>query len=136
MKRSPQNAFTLVEMIVVIAILAVLAGLVVGRGPVRSARLDLDGAGRTVAHSLQLTRSRAIAQDRTIRWLAGPFGFGAEGETPQHLPANVGLQAPAAIGFAADGSASGGRVILHDGDRRLAIGVDWLTGRIRLADGV
>jgi hypothetical protein len=39
----------------------------------------------------------------------------------------------AAIRFNGDGSASGGRIDLANGERRAQVGVDWLTGRISVS---
>ena len=41
----------------------------------------------------------------------------------------------AAIRFAPDGSASGGRIRLAEGEHRILFGVDWLTGRVSVSDG-
>jgi len=38
------------------------------------------------------------------------------------------------IRFNPDGSSTGGRIVLADPPRRVAVGVDWLTGRISIAD--
>ncbi len=43
--------------------------------------------------------------------------------------------AQAGIAFLPDGSSSGGRVELADGSRHMQIGVEWLTGRVSVADG-
>ena len=40
----------------------------------------------------------------------------------------------AGISFAPDGSSSGGRIVLADGGRRVQVGVDWLTGRVSVAN--
>jgi general secretion pathway protein H len=39
-----------------------------------------------------------------------------------------------AIRFNPDGSSTGGRISLSDGGRRIAVGVDWLTGRVAVAE--
>ncbi len=39
-----------------------------------------------------------------------------------------------AIRFDPDGSSTGGRIDLVEGKRKLEIGVDWLTGRVRVID--
>jgi hypothetical protein len=36
--------------------------------------------------------------------------------------------------FAPDGSATGGVIILGTPGRRILVGVDWLTGRVDIAD--
>ena len=41
----------------------------------------------------------------------------------------------AAITFLPDGSSTGGRVELAGAARRVQVGVDWLTGRVTVADG-
>ena len=38
------------------------------------------------------------------------------------------------IRFNPDGSSSGGRITLTDGNRVMMVGVDWLTGRVSVAD--
>jgi general secretion pathway protein H len=68
-------------------------------------------------------------------------GDGAE----RHLPANlsfelltiVGESRGAGIGdirFNPDGSSTGGRIVLAGAQQRMAVGVDWLTGRVTVAD--
>lgn len=129
-----QGGFTLIEMIVVLVILGLMLGLVVSRAPMHSQRLDLDGVSRQMMGSLRLARSRAIAQNRTVIWVAASSGFSLDGEAPRRLPADVTVAAGERIGFAADGSSSGGRVVLQSGERKVAIGVDWLTGRVQVAE--
>jgi general secretion pathway protein H len=67
--------------------------------------------------------------------------FRIDGRTPTILSnsltvslTTVSVQTPggprAAIRFNGDGSTSGGRIELTDGQRRAQVGVDWLTGRV------
>jgi general secretion pathway protein H len=128
------NGFTLIEMIVVLAILGLMLGLVVSHGPVHSQRLDLDATAQEIARSLRLARSRAIAQNRTVTWLPMRGGYSLDGGPPRTLPADVALTAAGAIGFAADGSSSGGLVTLRGGERQIAIALDWLTGRVAIEE--
>jgi general secretion pathway protein H len=129
-----QRGFTLIEIIVVLVILGLMLSLIVGHGPLHSQRLDLDATARQITGSLRLARSRAIVQNRTVIWVAGANGFSLDGGPAQRLPADVAVVAAGPIGFAADGSSSGGRIALQGGDRRVAIEVNWLTGRVRLAE--
>jgi general secretion pathway protein H len=39
-----------------------------------------------------------------------------------------------AIRFNPDGSSTGGRITVGDAVRKIAVGVDWLTGRVSLSD--
>src|SRR6185437_920341 len=130
-----QRGFTLLEMIVVVAILGMMAMLIVSRGPMRSARLDLDGTAGQMAQSLRLARSQAIAHNRIVTWTVKPGeGFGPADRPPQPIPAGLAVAQSETIGFAGDGSSSGGQVILRGRGRQVAIAVDWLTGRVRLAE--
>jgi general secretion pathway protein H len=133
-----QGGFTLLEIIVVLAILGLMLSLVVSRGPLHSQRLDLDATAREMAASLRLARSRAIVQDRAVTWVAGPRGFSLDGGVPRQLPVDVAVvdsgSIGGAIGFAADGSSSGGHITLQGGERRVAIEVNWLTGRVAITE--
>jgi general secretion pathway protein H len=39
------------------------------------------------------------------------------------------------IRFNPDGSSTGGRISVADGARSIAVGVDWLSGRVSVAEG-
>ncbi len=137
------DGFTLIEMIVVLAIMGMMLGLVLTRGPVRSQRVEIDAAARDIAGSLRLARSTAIAENRvvsfnidvvhsTVRTDGGPART-----LPNYLTLRVTAErggAVPSIRFAPDGSSSGGRIELITLGRRVQIGVDWLTGRIRIVD--
>ena len=68
-------------------------------------------------------------------------GAGAERRLPANLAIGlltvVGESRGAGIGdirFNPDGSSTGGRITIADGQRRIAVAVDWLTGRVSVAD--
>src|SRR5260370_20890812 len=141
------SGFTLIEVIVVLAILGLALVLVVGYKPPWSSGLGLKGTAAELASGLRLARSEAIASNRSVVLdldLIGHryrVGTGAE----RRLPGNVSIELLTIAGeregagtgdirFNPDGSSTGGRIALGDGRQRLAIGVDWLTGRISVAD--
>jgi general secretion pathway protein H len=128
-----QCGFTLLEIIIVLVIMGLALAVFAGHGPMRSARLDIDGTAREIAGSLRLARSRAIALDRSLTWVATPESFGAAGEPSHPVPPDVVLNGSREIGFAPDGSSTGGQLMLQGGERKVVIGVDWLTGAVRLA---
>jgi general secretion pathway protein H len=135
MNRNSERGFTLIEMIVVLVVLGLVLGLVITHGPVRSQRLELDSAARQVAGALRVARSRAIADDRVVTVTFASGAYRLDGDTPTALPGGIALAGDRVIRFTPDGESSGARVVLRDGERRMAIGVDWLTGRARLSEG-
>lgn len=137
-----QQGFTLIEMIVVLVILALIAGIVMSRGPSRSPALEVKQAVALVAQAFRGARAQAIAADRPVD---------VEIDTIDHairtgpgrltlLPATVAIETTiprqprrTVIRFAPDGSSSGGGVLLAEGTVRTLVTVDGLTGRVRFA---
>ncbi len=118
-----QAGFTLLEMLVVIAVMGLILAMVTGFGPPRSHRLELQLAAQQVAEAMRSARGEAIAQGRLV-----PV-------TLPRLPAwlAVAVQAPqGGLVFAPDGSASGGQVVLDGGGREITISADWLSGAVRI----
>jgi general secretion pathway protein H len=148
-----QRGFTLIEMIVVLVVLGLIGGIVIARGQSRSATLEVKQAVGMVAQAMRGARAAAIADDRTETIEIDTVGHTvrAGSARPVLLPGAVGITALmiaaaappeaivrrryVAIRFAPDGSSSGGGVVLAEGNVRMAVGVDWLTGRVRFADG-
>ncbi len=125
--------FTLLEMIVVLAILGLSLVLIMARGPMHSARLDAEATARELAGSLRLARGQAIAQDRRVSVMLEANRYHVDGLATHMIPIDVALSGNAMIGFAPDGSSSGGAVVVQGPTSRIDITVDWLTGQIRLA---
>ncbi len=141
-----QEGFTLIEILVVLAILGVTIGLVVGRFSVRSRGLETRGAAAAIAQSLRAARAQAIATDHDVSVVFDPLrhAFAADASPVQTLapdlavavlpPALAGRGDARIIRFSADGSATGGQVLLGIGRRRIGITVEWLTGKVTVAD--
>jgi general secretion pathway protein H len=141
------GGFTLLEMIIVLVVLALVAGIVVGRGPQRSRALDVRAAVADVVAALRGARGRAIAANRPVLVVVnGEQGsMSVDGLPAFRSPAGMALAAATGLGgvpgprltgirFAPDGSSTGGRIVLADGARRVSVGVDWLTGRVSVTD--
>lgn len=135
--------FTLIEVLVVLAILGLTAGLVATRGPGRNAALDLRAASGEVARAMRLARTQAIAGNAPVPVVLDPAaaGYRVGDGPPRRLAAGIDLSVVAVAGaglptilFTPDGSSSGGRVELAAAGRRVQVSVEWLTGRVVVAD--
>ena len=146
-KREPEAGFTLLEMIIVIVVLGLALGMVVARGPMNSPRMEENAAVQRVAGALREARAAAIATDRPVGVAIDLTGHRVQvgARAPVALPPELRIAVVtvagetvgdrlAAIDFAPDGSSTGGRIELSAGQRRVSIGVDWLTGRVRIAN--
>jgi general secretion pathway protein H len=139
--------FSLIELVVALAVLGLALVLITGYKPPWSSSLGLDGTARELAAQLRLARSQAIVANRAVTFgldLAG-HRYRVGTDTPRPLPGNyqialltvAGEKASATAGgirFNPDGSSTGGRITLAEAKRRVAVGVDWLTGRVSIAD--
>ena len=145
-----ESGFTLIEIIVVLVVIGLILGIAVARGPMRSPSLEARAAADRLVRTLRLARTQAIAADHTVTVAVDPERhlFALDGATPQSLPPQMEVALAVAdtvvtatpghrvgvVRFAPDGSSSGGRVTLTEGRHSVAVGVDWLTGRVTIAD--
>ena len=141
--RGRETGFTLIEVIVVLAVLAFALALLVGYKPPWSSSLGLRGTAAELASGLRLARSEAILRNRPILFeidLAG-HQFRVDTGPVRRLPPQLsialltvsGERRDAATGnvrFNPDGSSTGGRISLSDGPQKVTIGIDWLSGRV------
>jgi general secretion pathway protein H len=138
--------FTLIEMLVVLAILALVIALVPPLLSGGQAEAQFTAAAHEIAAGLRETRSLAIRTGRTeaftLDLAAGTFR-GAGADRAHHLPSGIRLSLLTAsedriaddagrIRFFADGSSTGGSIRLEAGATQSDVLVDWLSGRISL----
>jgi general secretion pathway protein H len=138
--------FTLIEILVTLAVLGFALMLFVGYKAPWSATLDLKGTAAELAQQLRLARAEAIARDRPVEFALDLAHHSYRiGDAPMHLlPAGLAVRMltiageqrgpGGAIRFNPDGSSTGGRISLSAGRRQIAVGVDWLTGRVAVAE--
>jgi general secretion pathway protein H len=131
--KADQDGFTLLEMIVVIIVVAMVGGLVLIKQPWHSAGLNADATVRALTNALRLARSRAIAQDRVVTVVTAAGSFSVDGGAAWMLPPEEVLSS-SQMAFAPDGGSTGGTIMLAAGQRRIAVDVNWLTGRVRSRD--
>lgn len=133
-----QRGFTLLEMLVVIVLISIAAGLV-GFGLQQGLRAakERQAVGQVV-EALRSTRARAIVggtTESTVFDLRN-LSVQAPGRPKKYSPAGLQVtlhtaeQAGAAVDFYPDGSSTGGHVLLANGSRRWRIDIGWLTGSV------
>jgi general secretion pathway protein H len=143
-----QAGFTLLEVIVVLAIGAVIYAVLLA-GPLRGASsADLKYAARSLASGLRQAQASAMAtrRDAVLTLDLDSREFTIPGDVEPHkLPDGVDLklytaqsevasERRGAIRFYPDGSSTGGRVTVSVGKRKYLVDVDWLTGRVSIGD--
>ncbi len=141
------DGFTLIELLVSLAILGLALVLIAGYKPPWSRGLGLQATAAELAAGLRLARSEAILSNRAVVFDLDLIGhrYRVGTGTPRLLPADLSLELLTISGearngregdirFNPDGSSTGGRISLADGRRRIGVGVDWLTGRVSVAD--
>jgi general secretion pathway protein H len=120
--------------------------MILGRGPARSRGLEMRAAAGALAQTLRAARAAAIAGDRdvTVAIDARRHEFAADRGEIRQVDRSIEMvvQPPSLRGpgdtrlirFSPDGSSTGGEVLLGSGKRRLDISVEWLTGKVSVAD--
>ncbi|MBW8458691.1 MAG: GspH/FimT family pseudopilin [Thiobacillus sp.] len=143
-----QAGFTLLELLVVLALLAMTYALIPPMFAVGGSTAELKAGARQVAAGLRKARSQAIVSrgEATLTLDVEAHSFLLSGDSkPRKLPqqAEIGVYtaqgevtdaSTAAIRFYPDGSSTGGRVSLAMGERKFLVDVDWLTGQVEILD--
>lgn len=142
--RGPTAAgFSLLELIVVLAILALAAALVAPRIPVASRAIALKAEAHAIqrameeagASALATRRAQSVALDLVAMKLRGASseraldpGIAITATFAQTSRANAQI---AHFIFLPDGTTTGGRVTLKRGRQAIAVEANWLTGAVR-----
>jgi general secretion pathway protein H len=138
--------FSLIELLLVIIIIAAGSVMIVRFVGGGTPTWELKGGARKVAAAMRMARSDALTtrKETTVTIDLERREFLVSGDSRTHaLPprAEVKLftadqevisQTQGAIRFYGDGSSTGGRVTISEGERKFEVDVDWLTGRVRI----
>ncbi len=140
------RGFTLLELVVVLALASMLIALV---PPLISAAIpgvELKSSARRVASGLRLAREEAIRTGREVAFTLNLEDRSYQVEGPFRrisLPRGLDLKLVVAesemqndqigsIRFFADGGSTGGRIILARDGSGWQVGTQWLTGRVQV----
>lgn len=142
------RGFTLIEIMVVMAILALMLVLISPNFSTALPGVSLKAAARTLAGGLRHARSRAIARNEEVALaidvetrryaIVGGKTSGklpGEGEIRLFTAQSELIDATSGtIRFFPDGGSTGGGITFIDGERRYRVLVDWLTGQTSIHD--
>ena len=139
-----RGGFTLLEMLVVLALIALLAGLSTQLVRPAAPRLRLEAAARGLCAALRATRARAIAtnEEATLIFDLERKAYVSPSVRETFIPAEARVQVSVASGqrdlrenaglvFYPSGGSTGGDIILEIGGNRAIIQVNWLSGTTR-----
>jgi general secretion pathway protein H len=146
-RNKAQAGFTLIEMIVVMAVIGLMVGIVVAKGPMRSRTLTQRAAVQAMSSGLREARARAVATNRPVEFAVDIEHkvFRVGDSKPIALPPEFAMSMVSAAGqrmsdtiaairFDPDGSSTGGRIDLATDNRHIRIGVDWLSGKVSVSN--
>ena len=145
------KGFTLVELLIVLVIMSLLLSLVPPLLSNVMPSVTIKAAANDLYHDLKYVRNMAILNGRQSSIVIDTVNSSYSSESKDNgkiisLPSDIRIaventqlqQLPEenqTIGFFADGSSTGGVVLLSTNDRTFTIVVDWLTGKVSLSEG-
>jgi general secretion pathway protein H len=146
MAKASERGFTLLEMVCVIAIVAMLAAVLLPFVPRHTSRARLQAYAIEAAALLKADRNAAILSGVDVSTLVNaPLRAIRSGATAQlvRIPEDVRFEAllpqtcrqraaASTISFFSDGMSCGGAITLARLDTSYEIRVNWLTGRIEI----
>ena len=147
-RRADQRGFTLLELLVVLAIIGLVVALVPGFMLRSQPQLDIAVAARAIANGLRQTRSEAVVSNRSQVFAldVDERVFRSGDRPPVRIDDGIALSFRTArsqllgdgigqIRFFPDGSSTGGLISVGLGDMQARVRSDWLTGLVTVDVG-
>ena len=151
-RRSTSRGFTLLEIVLVMAIIALATVLAAAAMTGGFKGMQLKASAKEIASNLRYTRTQAIATGQPQRFVIDPVKHVWQAPNAHHgsIPDKLAIEftgareaqvkgAPSsqgAIEFFPDGAATGGRIRLTAGTAAWDIDVAWLTGQVKVRQGI
>ncbi len=143
-----QNGFTLIEVIVVMVMIAVLAGMVASGMTDSLRKSKIRAVSKNLVSAMRYTRGQAVVkhEQKTISFNVEDKTYQAPRKKVVHIPDEIDINVYTAdsevadetrgsIRFFSDGSSTGGWVKLTHKNKIWKINVNWLTGEISMIEG-
>jgi general secretion pathway protein H len=146
--RSRHAGFTLIEMLVVMVIMVLAYAMTAPMISAGVSGAELKAAARQIATGLRKARSEAVTRKDEVTLTVDverrQFELGGD-KRIYRLPKKIDVSLftaqselmdakTGAIRFYPDGSSTGGRVTISQGERKYLVDVDWMTGRVKILD--
>ena len=142
-KKSSRSGFTILEMIVSLALLSLIIGLPIGIISRGGGKVEIESAMRGMCRALRATHSISIATNRDAVFMIDKNrnSYLSNGDHEVFLPSSIlmrvnsgryGLQnnSHSSITFFPDSTSSGGDITLENSKVKGSISINWLTSEV------